>query len=144
MIISWALTSSGATAFKRGCMSEIIPKMVCKCCMRCIWGTTNFHYITVRKQPHPVHIHSETVKAGIIGFSYKLRLKNSSHACHVIIQIPAHLTELQVASWWVKAAIGSPFLILMDSLGPERTNKCCLCFCGLKLKLSRLSAPCAL
>ena len=80
-----------------------------------------------KRQPHPVHyfIYDEG-KRGVFSCVSWNKWNNNT------------FTALQVASWWVKALISFPFSPLVGSLGNDRTNKCRLCFRGLKPKLSQL------
>lgn len=117
--------------FKTGSRCQVIRCKIFECCMKCKCVTmlklqrcTALKKQTKKKQPHPVHICEG--KRGVFSCMSWNKWNNNT------------LTALQVASWWVKALISFPFSPLVGSLGNDRTNKCCLCFRGLKPKLSQL------
>ena len=120
--------------FKTGSRRRVIRhKMVYECCMKCMCVTVlKLQKCTAvkkkkKRQPHPVHyfIYDEG-KRGVFSCVSWNKWNNNT------------FTALQVASWWVKALISFPFSPLVGSLGNDRTNKCRLCFRGLKPKLSQL------
>lgn len=91
---------------------------------------------------------SIALKGSVIGFQCILRLKNKMHSCLTC-------TKLNNSTWWKhcrwpeqwkQPQLSFFFLLLLPllaSLGTICTDKFCLCFCRLKLKLSQLGEHCS-